>query len=283
MLALLRSETGRAVLLHSGLLPALVSAAILVGVLFAGRVRAAFFGTGLAFAGGFAVAAFREVLPLKPGLAAWHWLPAAALLALVAGGVARPLPWRTGRRLLWGAAAGLTAWLLVPSSLAETWWAIPTLGLVILAEWDLIDRLALTTPGGQVPLFLAAAFLAGSLVILHAHSGRLAEVALIAGGALTGLAVVAWWARIDCAGVVPAAVVLLPGVLLAGQTETYSDVPDSAFALVALAPLVLVVTLAEGLHHWPRLRVALLRGILILVPLVSALVLAAGAESVDLD
>ena len=92
MLSLLHSEILRDVLLHSVLLPAVTAAVILGGVLFAGRARAAAFGTALAFAGGFALAAFPDVLPLKPGIAAWHWLPTAALAALAAGVLARPLP-----------------------------------------------------------------------------------------------------------------------------------------------------------------------------------------------
>ncbi len=284
MLSLLHSGLLRDVLLNSVLLPAATAAVILVGVLFAGRARAAAFGTALAFAGGFALAAFPDVLPLKPGIAAWHWLPTAALAALAAGVLARPLPWRAAKWMLWGGTAGLAAWLLVPPYLAGTTrWAMPTLGLVILAEWNVLERLARTTPGGQAPLALALTFVAGSVIILHAHCGRLAEVALIAAGALTGLAVVAWWARVNCAGAVPAAAVLLPGVLLAGQSETFSDVPDSAFALVALAPLVLSLTLLPSLRRWPLPRLALLRLLLLLVPLACAVVLAVRAEALDLE
>jgi hypothetical protein len=281
-MSLLTNAMLRDVLVSSLLRPAAVAMAVLAGVLFAGGRRSAASGAPVAFACGFTLAVFPDVLPLKPSQSAWHWLPLAALVALVVGVLARSLPWLLARTLLAAVAAGLAAWLLVPHHVPARAWVLPILGLIIFALWQILERLARTTPGGQAPWLLALTFLAGGLIILYAHCGRLAEVAMICAGALIGLGLVACWARIDCSGVVPATAVLLPGTLLAGATETWSEVPGLAFALVALAPLVLAGTLPTSLRRWPLTRLALLRLLLLLLPLACAVLLAVHAESIDL-
>src|SRR5262245_6645503 len=214
-------------LLVSAVLPSLAAAvAVLALSLIAGKQRGAAVGAALALAAGFAAGNYlRGVVPWVPERSAWHWLPAAALAALAAGLIARiprvPVPVRF---LLRAAACALAACLLAPADLrAEKSWLQPAFLLVVLVEWEVLEGSAGRSPGGGVPLGLALVFVGGAAVLIHAHSARLADVAFLVAAAFTGIAAVAWWARADGAGAMPGAAVLLPGLLLAGHSEPYSE------------------------------------------------------------
>ncbi len=95
-------------------------------------------------------------------------------------------------------------------------------------------------------------------------------------GAMTGVALIAGWRRVDAGGAVSAGAVLLPSLLLRGKIE--SDVldiplPPSIFLLVALAPLALTFTLVPFLERFAGVRLFLLRTVLVLALLVPAIVL----------
>jgi hypothetical protein len=110
--------------------------------------------------------------------------------------------------------------------------------------WALLDHLARRFPGGWLPLTLSLMYMAAALVLLHAYSARLAEVGVILSAALAGLALIAWHQQLPIDGAIPAVAITLPGLMLIGQQNTFSEVPVSAFALPALAPLALGALLA---------------------------------------
>jgi hypothetical protein len=214
-------------------------------------------------------------LTLQGGETPWNRLPWAALAALWIGRIARmaavsPI----ACVLLRGGAALGTAWLVIPSAIRrDVDWLMPAFAAVILATWALLEYLAaepidadppfsiqpksknqlpIDEPtgrgGGAVPLLVALALFTAGLVCVHASTGRLMEAAFVAGAALAGVALVATLCRADAGGALPAAAILLPGLLLMAQQTTYSEIPWYGFALPAVVPLLLAESLP--LRRW---------------------------------
>jgi hypothetical protein len=263
------------------------SAGMFAACLRLGGPRTAFPASALAFAAGFLLAnALGPALPLghdeTHGL---HRLSWAAAATLVAGQLARlpAMPVLLGWALRLAGSA-LAAWLLAPAadeSLPS--WLPCAFAAVVLAEWVVGER-STQRPAGAGGLWaLAVSALAASGVLLHAHFGRAAEASLILAGALAGVAAVAWLRGVDGGGAVPAAAVLLPGLLLVGQATTFSEVPRASFVLAALSPLALAPSLPGFFRRLAGPRMALLRLGLVLVPAALAVALAMRAESVDFD
>jgi hypothetical protein len=256
---------------------ALVAAVLMAAVTFLAGVKLAPLGAALGVAGGFFAGTWlRGALPLAPGDSAWNGLPWAALAALAGGLVVRlpRLPPPAGWLLRAATAAG-AAWWSVPAELwKETPWLPAAFAVTILIEWVLLEFLATRPPGAEVPWALALTALVAAAVLVHAGSARLMDIATVLAAALFGIGAAAWWQRADGGGAVPGAVIILPGVLLMGQQETFGDVPWPAFAAAAAAPLVLAL---------PLLPQPLLRLALILVPLAVAVVLAAQAGPLEFE
>lgn len=167
-----------------------------------------------------------------------YWLPWAALIAGLAGVPAR---WSLISWVLSAVTSIITARLLVGPNLREQIpWLWIALAVVTFATWRVLHS-SLSKSGGLTVLGLTAAFLAAAVVLLHAHSARLADMALLLAGGCLGIAVVAFVSRIDPAGLAPIAAVMLPGLMLAGQRSTFSDVPMISFALVGLSPLTILL------------------------------------------
>jgi hypothetical protein len=229
----------------------------------------------------------RDALPLVPGDSSWNRLPWAALAALWVGRVARLPQLQPGAgSLLRAAAAILVALVVIPPTLRGNHdWLAPAFATVVFAEWTLLEYLAAESPGGSVPLCLAVVCLGAGGVLIHAGSALLMNAAIVLASALAGIALVAWWARADAGGAVPAVAVLAPGILLLGYEETFSEVPWLAFALPALTPLALIEALP--LSHWQGRRAGAVRLtlmlVLILVPLATAIYLAHAAGPLDFD
>jgi hypothetical protein len=271
-------------------LAALTAAAVLAVVQLLAGPRGAAVGAALGFAGG---GVLGNVLcgsfTLLTGESAWNRLPWAALAALLVGLVVRlpwapaggqprtpsdssgPAVWRVVGWLVRAATAAAAAWWVLPEAVrTEAMWLPAALAAVILAEWALLEHLAARTPGGGVPLALALSAVVGAAVLIHAGTARLTDSMTVLAAVLVGVAAVAAWRRLDAGGAVPGAAVLLPGVLLMGQQETFSEVQWLAFALAAAAPLVLAVTLLPPFRSWQGTRLRLLRFALLLAPLAVA-------------
>jgi hypothetical protein len=210
-----------------------------------------------------------------------YWLPWLVALALLIGVLARPLPFWLAP-LPRGAVCALAAWLLVPPALREArWWAVPAFGAAAWGAWELLDHRARRNPGGWLPLGLAlVAFTAGA-VLVHAHSARLMDLAVVLGAALAGLALEAALQRADVGGAAGGVALALPGLMLVGQQETFSQVPVAGFLLPALAPLALAVLFAPPFNRLSGRAQALVGVALLLLPALVGFALAARVESVD--
>ena len=131
----------------------------------------------------------------------------------------------------------------------------------------------------MIPAVLALVFLAGAVVLIHAAFAAVFRAGpdprLEPGGrGAGGVAGPLGW---EWCGT--GAVVALCGLLLAGWSETYSDVPAASFFLVALAPLLLGITLLPPLARLKTFHRELLDVAFVLVPLAAAVALAVLNES----
>ncbi len=253
----------------------------LLTVPLAGK-RAGGVGSAVALAAGFAAGnGMRGALDWLPDRYAHDWLLWVGLAALLAGAVAgegsrpRVAPWLV-------AVCFSMLWKLVPPEvLNESWWSVPVLAVVVAGNWALADEQARRQPGAIVPVWLALVFLAAAIVLIHAHAQRFMDLALILAASLLGVAASCNWGSGETGPVAGGASVLLAGLMLSGQTQTYSNVPWICFGLVALAPLTLGATLIPAVSRLrPGLRLSL-QTLLLLVPLVVAVVLAMQHEKLD--
>ncbi len=209
-----------------------------------------------------------------------YWFPWAALVASTVGVVARVprVPLVVGWTMR-GLVAVLVARIIVPPSLrAESAWLWPAFAAVVSAGWALLDWFGEDSPGWMA-FGLGMVFAAGGVVLIHAQSARLTDLALFMAGSWFGVALAAWWTGADVRSAAPIAAVSLPALMLVGQQSTFSDVPLLSFALVALAPLGLAPLLLPALRRC--------RGVvgLVLLLLASgvAVVLAVCAEPLSFD
>jgi hypothetical protein len=225
---------------------------------------------------------------LKDGLvlissdSAWNRLPAAALAAVWLGRVARfPQLHPNAGWLLRAATAIGVAWLVIPTDARkDADWLTPVFAALVFANWVILERLAAEPPGGTVPFCLAVVFLAVAGVVIHAGWERVMNAAIVLAAAFAGIAVVARLWRVDAGGAVPAAAVMSPGLLLMGKLETFTDVPWQAFALPAVAPLLLAEALPLSNVKSGRARLLLML-LMVLIPLAAALYMAHDASPLD--
>ena len=170
----------------------------------------------------------------------------------------------------------------------------PQLALAMLLLWVVLDSLARAGAGAQVAAYQGAALLAAGAIILYAHSAKSAELAILLGSAMFGVAVAtavvafpavksdpdAWRfgsdvEGFDASGAVPAGVAFLPALLFGVQPWLNEHtVPPACFWLVALAPLVLLPFVLPPLARKTGWYVPVTRAVLVLAPIVAALVVA---------
>lgn len=246
-----------------------------------------------------------RLLPWVPGAAApgYQWLPRAALALVGVGLLTRWLGLALGRvvpaRLWWLANVVVwwprawalylvTAWLVQGTAAADPKWEHLRweLAAAMLLVWVVADGVARGGVSGEVSVYLAAALLAGAIVLLYSHNAKFMELAVVVGSALFGISVAMLalpnredGARALASGAIPAAVAFLPGLLL-GTRPSHADnkVPVEAFWLVALAPAVLAPFMIPWLSRQNRWLLFVLRALLVLAPLAAAVVLAGQHE-----
>jgi hypothetical protein len=263
------------------LLPAMITSAVVLAVwLNVVGLRAASTGSALALVAGFAVTnAIRGALPFAldktNGLHRVLW---AAVPPLLLGQLAQAprMPVWFGLVLRAG-GAGLATWILAPpreiDSLPAAWLPWAFAGLV-LASCLITEQSTYHSLGSDgVWCFVLTSF-AAAVLLLHASFARGADAALMLGAALFGVVSVSSWLRADVRGAIPAAAVLVPGLLLVGKTDTFSEVPLISYVLVAMAPVVLLPTLAPFLRRFAGIWLLSLRMMLVLSLVVPAVVLA---------
>jgi len=183
-----------------------------------------------------------------------------------------------------GMVSAHAAWLITPGDLrGEHFWAPLVLAVVVAAQWALLERLGNLPRGGFVALALVPAAMVAAAVLIHAHTARLSDLATVLMGSLLGTGTVALVMGREAAGIAPAAAVLLPGLLLSGQHETFSEVPKTSFVLSALSPLMLAPLLIPVWRRNQPKGLWVMQIALLLLPMVAAIWLAAHYESLDFE
>ena len=276
-------------------LPAAGAAAFTCALVLAIDRRLGALASALAILAGLAYANWVELrLPWNPDPAksvsvAWEWLPRAVVLLVAVGLGSRWLGLALNR---WPWLAILAVWLprlaatipvafwLVPERVREPEpWLLPAFASIAFLDWVILDGLA-RARDATLPFDLAAMMIAASVVILYSHSARFMDVAAMAGAAFFAIGAVARAARpADASGAIPAAVALLPGLLLSTHVSTENLVPKSAYLLVALAPLALAPWLIPALARRTGPFSQGLRFAILLIPLILAGILAGRVES----
>jgi|RhiMethySRZTD1v2_1073278.scaffolds.fasta_scaffold177525_2 hypothetical protein len=262
-----------------------------LGLLAFGR-KASVPASALALLVGFAVANYRYpqfpwIPELRREALPWQWLPAMLVLVQIDGvlGQSQGVPWwgKWRLRLVTGFIAAL---LVVPANLPAEWpvhvhertWPLAVFTLMVALGWVGSEAVARQSPGGAVGLGLAAALFGASIVVLHAHYGKCAEVMTFPAAALVGMSIVALIRKSDIGGAVPAVALLLPTLLLIGATESYSEVPWYAFLLAALPPMTVGLLTIPALARQTGFTKWLLFWVFCLGPAIAAVVIAMRVE-----
>lgn len=213
---------------------------------------------------------------------AHYWLPWLALFALIAELLIRCCWLPSGAAWTLRAVISLFAGRLLTPALTrvEAPWVAWALGITIVAEWAILIALSRQWRDGTAPAALALCLIAVSALMMEAHSLKLIDLALYAAAGLAGPALVAWRWPGDTGPALAASAVYLPGLLLTGHQETFSDVPWQSFLLMALAPVALAPMLVPFLVRqtgWKRWLPAFT---LIMIPLIVAALLASKAQKI---
>lgn len=209
-------------------------------------------------------------------------LPGAALVELLAA-----VP-RVPRWLAWGLRAGLAAAtgpiLLYKSSYLEgsadgwstcdIWTALLAAAVLLLLVWGLTARLLKQSPGFSISLAVTETALAGGLVVMLSAYPTGGATAVPLAAALVGAVAGSWLltARPATGGSLGFTLVGIFGVLMMGRF--FGALSTERALLVLLAPLLCWVAEVPPLRRRPPWQVAILRLVLVAVPLIVALVLA---------
>jgi hypothetical protein len=249
---------------------------------------------------------FRELLtwwPLDPGALAgaaddsskvswwqvergWAALLPATVAALCGGTAGALLSTRTHRgigvaiRVLTASLCAL--WLtevFPPLSLPATF-AVMFGGMVLNWEGALLMG---RTGTGKIALPVLTLVWGGSAatVLIFAHSARFSDLATLLTAGFFGAGVIAALWEQNVAVLFAAPAVFFPGLMLGGAANTFSEVPVTAFALVAFAPCVLWLLLLPPVRRWPLRVQAAAALVAVSIPCIVAVILALRVESLD--
>jgi hypothetical protein len=167
---------------------------------------------------------------------------------------------------------------------AEYSWSPVALGVVVLAEWAILEQIGRVDRRGLVPLVLAGAANVGALVLIYAAEARFGMVAMVLMAVLAAVGVAALIFGRETNGAAAAVAVLLPGLMLTGQQDAPDpEFPAKCFALVALSPLALAPSLLPAWRRYQKRGLWAAQLLLVLLPLAWALYLAAQTGSLDPD
>jgi len=268
-------------------LPAAVTALILLPMVCAPRMAAARAVAPLALGAGFAAGFFgclRKWAAIPP-VEHWQWMVWLALLAALAGVVmALPRVPSVVRWMVGIGAAGVFGWLIVPgfADLADVRgrWRI-TAGVLVLVVGLLLKWSAERAgPRGLTLVQLLGAFgLAGFLVA--ANTARFGQLAGVYAACLGVFLLAALWRPglrvLGPAGPVAATISL--SLALSAMFYDTSGVPQVAYVLAGAAPALAGIGGFLGAIRIKGWRGALVHAVLVLAPIGVAVALALRAES----
>jgi hypothetical protein len=279
-------------LLCYAILPAFATAAIVTAAIERiGGPKQARTGAALGLIAGVALGFWwRSTLPFVPGDSTWNRLAWAALIALCVDRVAHLTD---DGNLLRGAASFGIAWWVIPENVrTEIPWLTLAFAAAMWLNWMLLEMFAgrggfqppntrrLEAAATDVGVCVVLSLLVAGGVLVFAGIARHMEAAIVLAMAFAGVSVVAAWRQFDLRAAIPAIAVMLPGLLVMGNRESSVEtIHWAAFALPAIAPLMLAASLP--FQHWPRKRSIVLRIGLVLIPLIIAMILARQGGSLD--
>jgi hypothetical protein len=229
----------------------------------------------LVFIGSFALGNWLAKIhpPWWPDAKRVQWLPWLASAAAIAGLLRSWLNWNTLSTALWAVVVAVAVIRVVPKDYhTAPLWALPAFALLTSLLGFGYSKLNEKQPGFVVPGLFAAALWSAGLVIIHAQSKSLMDIAMLGSVGLFGIAAVTLFTKADVGAVYPGAAVLLVGTLFAGYHETFSKVPAMGFWLPAVAPLLALV----GLIPWVQRRPPWQRVLIVSVPTLIVLGVAVG-------
>jgi hypothetical protein len=187
-----------------------------------------------------AVNHFRETpFPWQPDGKWWHFGGWAVAACFAVEFVARAIGHRSFGYLLRGLTAGVIAHFVVDARWqAEARWWVPAVGLWLAASWAVVAEVSRRQPGGASAF--AGSFFAGAagIVLLHAKSLGLSDLAIGLSIGLFALALIAWLSKTDAGGAATVAVVPVLTFLLLNRELAESDVPVWCHRLLAITPLL---------------------------------------------
>lgn len=270
-------------LLSTVLPPAAAGALVFAAVLGIVGRQAALLGAVLALVAGLAAGNyFRAVIPWVPGTRTAEWIPYLALAAAIAASLMRVPKRPLIGAALWALVMAIVVVRLLPRQYhLEPLWMLPAFVLTITAVGFGLGYASLKDPGAIMPAVAALALYALSAVCIHASSARLMDMAVIAGSTLAGMALVAGLAKADTAAAMPAVAVLLVGIAFTAQYESYSNVRWGSFALAAVAPLLVLVSLVPPVAHLTGWKLRAVQVVLVLIPASVAVAFAVLDDPID--
>jgi hypothetical protein len=265
-----------------------VGAGMLAGVCAATRsADVRLLGGALAVAGGLAAG------NVAGGLLPWWSLERGwpslfpATLAAVGGGVVAALVasrqgWRGGLAVRLLTAAGCAFWL---APAGPSWGPMGLTALMFAAaslNWEALRHNA----GRRFELWVLLALLvpwgaAAAAVLIHAHSARFCDLAVLETATLAGVGLVAAMRRLEVTAILAGPAICVPALMLGGAAGTYSEVHLASFILIAIDPCALW-SLSLPVARRGSVRAIRTAAVLaMLVPCAVAVMLAMRAESLD--
>ncbi len=216
---------------------------------------------------------WRVLLPVISGV-----IVAATLLAMIPPRIHWSLS--LGLRLL---VATLSSWLLLEALAPLT--EISTFGILlagVVLNGEVTRWIGSRFPEGAALLVLTMVWGGASAVVLiFAHSARFSDLAVLLTASICGVGLGALRWKLDLTFLMAVPCIFLPCLLLAGAANTYSEVPFSAFAVVAMAPVALLLLLLPQIQRLPRRVLMVVAVAVLIIPCAVGVAMAARVESLD--
>lgn len=265
-----------------------VGAGLLAGVCAATRSETGrMIGGALALAGGLAAGNFtRGLLSWCSLELGWPSLFCGTLVA-IGGGVVSALAsarwnvrWGLALRLI--TVGGCAFWL---APIGPTWSRLGFIALLFGASalnWEAFRRCGIQSLGRGALLALVIPWGgAAAAVLIHAASARFFDLAVLLTATLAGVGLLAALRKLNVAAIFAGPAVFFPALMLAGLTNTFSEVPTASFILVALAPCGWWSLRLPPLRAWSGRRLTVAALVSVIIPCAVAVALAMRAESLD--